>query len=364
MIMLILYLSAILPTVGELTPIFLDSQAQTDAIGVRDSKDGSQLDPVPVPQGVTSQGLLAEARSKVVEKKWAEAVVLFRSHLGNDQELPKSVFLRDLPTHLDLVHALMELGRREEALSILERLHDRLVGETRLRNGLRRKIRAISTLFLEDKTFALYQEALLNLSQRKPDVALQLSDRALSREPDHLLLLLIAGQSLILQDQASSAIERLRDAERLDPSNVEVLIWLGRAEMMLGDRKRALRAFEKAFKLGQGIDRFKSEERDALVIWLAEAYVLEGLRSKGLALLEREVGKGRGSLIVTLSWLRTLGLAQMTREKRIVYARQALKRALALSAEAKIGIGRGWLFSMEDLEAESKDWLRALGADT
>ena len=361
MVSLILYLFGMVPTVGELTLSVPYANAQTV---IRDSKDGSQLDPVPVPQGVTSQGLLAEARAKVAEKKWAEAVVLFRSHLGNDQDLPKSVYLRDLPAHMDLVHSLMELGRREEALSILERLHDRLVGETRLRNALRRKIRAISTLFLEDKTFALYQEALLNLGQRKHDVALQLSNRALDREPDHLLLLLTAGQALILQDQATSAIEKLRDAERLDPANFEVLIWLGRAEMVLGDRKRALRAFERAFNLSQGVDRIRSEERDALVIWLAEAYVLEGLRSKGLALLEREVGKGRSSLIVTLSWLRTLGLAQITREKRIVYARQALKKALSLSAETKTALGRGWVFSMEDLEAEGKDWLRALGTDT
>lgn|GEM_PF-4871291 len=359
--LLILYLLVLLPRVGVLTYALADPQPVPSV--ARENRDGSQLDPVPIPQGVTSQGLLAEARARISEKKWAEAVVLLRSHLGNDSDVPKAVLIRDLPARMDLVQSLMELGRREEALAVLVRLHERFSADPKLRTVLRRKIRAVSTLFFEDKTAALYQEALLQLRQRKLDEALQTAEKGLGREPDHLLLLLLAAQALILKEQSAVAVERLRDAEKLDPANASVLLWLGRAEMVLGDRKRALRTFEKAFGLIQGVEKFQGEERDALVIWLSEAYALEGFRAKGLALLEREVGKGNGSLIIALSWLRTLGLAQLTRENRLPYARQLLKRTLGASGSAKAGRDPGWLFSIEDLQSEGRDWLRALGGD-
>jgi tetratricopeptide (TPR) repeat protein len=175
-----------------------------------------------------------------------------------------------------------------------------------------------------------------------------------------VLVLLAAGQVQLLQGNGGSAYEKFKYAEHLEPRHPQVQLWLGRAELVRGERLKAISCLERALdrKSSQAVGEggLELEEHDAALIWLAEAYSADGKKNKGLALLGGAINGARPSLAIVLSWLRTQGLAQLVREKNVSLAIQTLRTAMT-------GAGTGefnWIFSSQDLQLEAADWLTAL----
>jgi tetratricopeptide (TPR) repeat protein len=318
-------------------------------------------------QGLTNQGLLQEAHEKILAGQWAEAAILLRSYLGDDYDVSVPVLLRDIPQRLELVRALTELGRREEALAVLERLHDRLPSANPTRRAIERRIGVLATLFLDQATFNLYQEGLASLRAQNLEVARTRLEKASSREPDHLLILLALAQLSLAEGSPSSAYEKLKYAERLDARNPGVRLWLGRAEMLRGDRRSAIQNFES---LLSSTALRENGQREALIVWLSESWIADRKKIKSIDLLRQELDSSPPSLPIALAWLRATGIQQIHASKRSEYAKKIVRRALTGKDEpsdrevdaALVANEQAdrTLFSLLDLRMESKEWLDRL----
>jgi tetratricopeptide (TPR) repeat protein len=325
------------------------------------------LDPVPMAQGLTNQGLLQEAHEKILAEQWAEAAILLRSYLGDDYDVSVPVLLRDIPQRLELVRALTELGRREEALAVLERLRDRLPSANPTRRAIERRIAVLATLFLDQATFSLYQEGLASLRVQNLEVARTRLEKASSREPDHLLILLALAQLSLAEGSPSSAYEKLKYAERLDARNPVVRLWLGRAEMLRGDRRRAIQNFES---LLSSTALRENGQREALIVWLSESWIADRKKMKSIDLLRQELDASPPSLPIALAWLRATGIQQIHASKSSEFAKKLVRRALTGKDEptgrevnaALVANEQAdrTLFSLLDLRMEAKEWLDRL----
>ncbi len=326
------------------------------------------LDPVPVAQGITNQGLLKDAQEKLASEQWAEAVVLLKSYLGNDFDVSVSVLIRDLGPRLDLVRALTELGRREEALAVLDRMHSRLPRGHELRAKLEFRMGSLATLFLTEETFNHYQAALAHLRADQLELAKARLEKAISREPDHLSLWLGLAQVNLLEGQVPSAEEKLKTVLKLNPHSTRGLFWSARLKMLQGDRRAAMKTFENLLKREGWEDR---EEEAALRVWLSELWIIDRKKVRALDLLSRALKSHPNSLPVALAWLQATGSLNFEEPTRRERAKQILGRAVlhrtgaswsdVKAASEQPVLTRGYvLFPSATLSQELREWVQIL----
>jgi len=338
------------------------------AHAARETVPVSALDPVPIAQGVTNQGLLREAQEKITGQQWAEAVVLLKSYLGNDFDVSIGVLIRDLKPRLDLVLALTELGRREEALALLERMHARLPRGHELRLKLEHRMNHLATLFLTEETFNHYQAALAHLRANQLELAKNRLEKAISREPDHLSLWLSLAQIDLLEGRLSSAEEKLKSALQFNPHSKRAIFWSARLQMLKGDRRQALKGFEGLLPKEGWEER---DEEDALRLWLAELWIYEKKRVRALDLMSRTLKNNPNSVPVVLGWLKASGSLSFEDSSRKERAKEALSRAIlqkkeATWSDAKESLDQSdWnrgspLFPPDALLRETKEWVQIL----
>ncbi len=203
----------------------------------------------------------AEARDLVQAKKWSEAVVVFRGLLKQN--------FRSLNLALELADALTQAHRREEALALLQTYWEpedfsrrKPKSPSSTQEQLQSKIQIISTVFLSQASFQLYQDALSLVFQQKWKLALEKLVKGQDLEPDNTLILVRMGQGLIELSDYDTAAEKLRFAKKLNPLHPDILMWLGRALFFKGELDAARTELETAHRLDP------KNERAAL--WLFE----------------------------------------------------------------------------------------------
>lgn len=228
-------------------------------------------EPAPVPQvELPAHSDYTDARALLRQRKWEEAAIVLRSVLRKTPDF--------FPGAIELARALVYVGRREEALTLLTQTAARQRGERRA--AVVERQRVLSRIFLQQKTFQIYQDGLNLLTQGKHHAARERLERALEAEPDNIEILTRIGQCLVLEGDYDSAAERLRVAKRLNPYELEVNLWLGRALQQRGELNLALAELKAA---REGLD---SSERAPL--WYAAALVAAGNRKSAVQVLESD----------------------------------------------------------------------------
>lgn len=221
---------------------------------------------------------LLEAKRFVEQKKWAEAVVLFRS-LEQKSDL-SSTTQRNLS--LELSRALLYSGRREEALSLLEQWASKEKKGT-FREFWIRRIQVMSRVFITNETSQVYQDGVRLLQEGKHRAARERFEKALEREPDNMEILARIGQCFLLDKDDDSAAERLRSALQLNPYEPELRLWLGRALHRRGEITEGIQELKRAYREMKGTEH--------AVIWYAEALVTLNQRGAAIQVLERDLAQ-------------------------------------------------------------------------
>ena len=271
---------------------------------------GNALEPEPGAGAVFNVAFI-EGQKLLAERKWAEAVIAFRSVLNGNPDFGPATF--------GLARALVFSGRREEALGILIRASEK--EKKSRRQAFAQRADVFSRIFLTNATFQIFQEGVNYLTSGKYRLARERFARALDQEPDNVEVLVRMGQALVLDRDHDSAAERLRLARRLNPVEPMIRVWLGRALHQRGENREAVSELRLAVA---GLP-----ESEPAVVWLAEAMVSGGQRPGALRLLEDHVKKRPYHLhaLVELGRLRFLFSG---RDKEAVWAaRKDLQVALS-----------------------------------
>ncbi len=144
----------------------------------------------------------------------------------------------DLPAHLNLAKALTLMGRREEALSSLWRWVSQIHGPER--EIAQRRAKVLARIFLTKSGAQIYQEGLQLFRDKKYNPAIEKFQKTLTLEPNHFEALLRLGQCLSLKGDSDSAAEILRLAKKLDPTDPDLHLGLGKSLFQRGELKEAL----------------------------------------------------------------------------------------------------------------------------
>jgi tetratricopeptide (TPR) repeat protein len=219
----------------------------------------------------TREDLGEESQALLGKKKWAEAAIVLRSLIRKDP--------RSASANADLAKALFYLGRREEALDILNQAIELNTG--RKKDWLVEQSRVFSKTFEKNTTFQTYQDGVDLLSAEKFKPAREKFEQALSVEPFNVEILIRLGQSYLLDGDHDSAAERLKLARRLDPYESEIHLWLGRALQMRGELSDALSELRLASE--------QLKQSQLAPVWLADAESMAGQNSEAIGLLEQDV---------------------------------------------------------------------------
>ena len=143
---------------------------------------------------------LDEAQALLSKHKWAEAAIVLRSAIRREP--------RSASANADLAKALLYLGRREEALSVLSEAIEQNRG--RSRDWLIEQNRVIAKIFVTNATFQSYQDGVDLLSVGKFRPAREKFEQVLLGEPYNAEVLTRIGQAYLLDGDHDSAAERLK----------------------------------------------------------------------------------------------------------------------------------------------------------
>jgi tetratricopeptide (TPR) repeat protein len=194
--------------------------------------------------------------SLIAKKKWPEAVILLRSIVRKDPHATGA--------QVDLARALIYQGRREEALTVLAQAIGKARGKKR--DWLIQQSRVFSRLFVTNVTFQIYQEGLNLLMIQKYRQAREQFEKALTAESSNVEILTRLGQAYLMDGDHDSAAEQLKVANRLDPYEPEIRLWLGRSMHLRGE-------------LNEGIDMLKAAYADMKTSEIAPVWVADALEA-------------------------------------------------------------------------------------
>jgi len=222
---------------------------------------------------------LQEAEALSLQKKWADAAVVFRATLRQNPEHTGAA--------LGLARALAFSGRREEALTLLLRFADQTTGDRR--TVFIRRAKVLGRVFLTNNTFQLYQDGLNFMQTAKIRAARERFEKALEQEPDNVEILTRLGQTLMAEKDFDSASERLRLATRLGPFEPEIRLWLGHALHQRGELKEALEELRAAHQALPDLEMG--------VLWLAATLISSGQRAAAIQFLTDSCQRHPGHLL-------------------------------------------------------------------
>jgi predicted Zn-dependent protease len=239
-------------------------------------------------------GIPDDAQSLMNAKKWAEAAIVLRAELAQSPAQRRQISIA-------LSRALIFSGRREEALSVLSQALSR-ESSASVRKSLTQKIRIFSQIFLTNTGFQLHQDGVNLMMARKYRAAREKFDKALEQESTNVANLIRVGQCMVLEGDYDSAAERLRLANRLDPYEPEVRLWLGRALHQRGEIAEATDELKAAYDEQPG--------SEIAAIWYAETLISQGQQAEAIRVLQNDVDQRPDNVgsLVTLARLRLLSL--------------------------------------------------------
>jgi len=212
-----------------------------------------------------------EATQFIQKRKWNDAIQILRPLFKAE---PHSISIA-----VDLATALAHVGEREEALNLLTPLVERVKGNQRL--ALLRRIRALSCLFLTNKTFQVFQDGMNLFLMKKYRSSRERFEKALSVERDNIEVVIRLGQSLVLDSMPEKAMEYFKTALRLNPYELEAKLWLGRILYLKGNSTNAVSELRGAF------DQLAGSELAS--VWLAEALNASGQVNAALRILDHDI---------------------------------------------------------------------------
>lgn len=242
-----------------------------------------------------------DAKEALAKKRWPESIIILRRILNTTPQWKTA--------SIQLAKALLYSGRREEALSVLEKAK------------LMNQHRVLSRLFLTQETSQIYQEGLSLIHEKKYRAGRERFLKALEKEPDNLEILLRVGQCFVLEGDPDSAVEKLYFARKLGPFEPETRLWLGRALFLRGEIKKALGELRAADQELQG--------SELAPLWYAEALHSMGQRLPAIRLLEEDIKKNPFHLNALVS-LANLKFQTSNKNKTILWSiRKDLQLALS-----------------------------------
>jgi len=221
--------------------------------------------------GASVRADIGEARELIAKKKWQEAVIALRSEVARDPHA--------IEVQVDLARSLIYLGRREEALNVLEGAIRREKGSKKA--WLIQQSQVFSRIFVTNGTFQLYQDGLNLLQIQKYRQAREKFEKALLAEGSNVEILTRLGQAYLLDGDHDSAAEQLKLARRLNPYEPEIRLWLGRAMHLRGELAEALTELRSS----------KSElsQSEIAPIWVADALEASGQKNLALQTLQEDL---------------------------------------------------------------------------
>lgn len=212
------------------------------------------------------------ARAALARRDWEQSAELLRRILKNTRGVPELV--------LELAKSLLYSGRREEALNALRDAATRERGQSRV--DLLKKADLYSRIFLTNDAYQTYQNGLNLLVMRRHKDARERFEAARRLEPNHIEVLIRAGQGYLLEGDFVTAIERLEQARKLNPNEPEARLWLGRA---LHQRGRLTEALDEL----RAVTTVQRPLSELAALWFAEALVDAGEKTAAIQFLEKDV---------------------------------------------------------------------------
>ncbi|MBI4924326.1 MAG: tetratricopeptide repeat protein [Bdellovibrio sp.] len=174
---------------------------------------------------------------------YQEAIILLTKNKLPEAALIIKDILKTNPYHilslLNLAKTYTMLGRREEALQLLEQ-HIQKENNNDKREFLVRRINVLSRLFLTKNTLQNYQESLTSIKEKKYKQAIQQLQSILLLEPYHFEVLVSLGQCQLLEGRHDAAHETLRFAIKLNSYDTEIHSLLAKTFYERGEFKQAL----------------------------------------------------------------------------------------------------------------------------
>ena len=187
------------------------------------------------------------------------------SHQWNDAASEMQTVLQKDPKSIlgliGLSTALVHLGKREEALTHINQALPRL--RSAQRNQLIKRARVLSSLFLSNKTFQIYQDGINFLILKKYKNAREKFEKALLEEGDNSVILTRMGQSAFMDSDLDKALVYLRSAKRMNLYEPQIRLWLGRVLYQKKDFEAALVELRSA--------QAELPGSELAPVWLAEA---------------------------------------------------------------------------------------------
>lgn len=259
-----------------------------------------------------------EARSLMLDQKWSEALVILKSLSGEVRLHPDVA--------VELSRTLTYLGRREEALKVLiEAAEKQGPADRESRALLLRRIRVLSTMFLQSKTSESYQEGQNLFASAKYKQAQTHFEKALELEPDHVEILKALGQTLFEEGDFDSAAEKLKLARNLNPFDADVRVGLGRA--LLG--RSEMQAAIEELKIATTLYASNAPRPENLAIAMSDAHDGLGQPGEAMKVLSRDVKENPNHLHALLALVQ-LRLKRFSGQKEMLWeARKELQLALS-----------------------------------
>ncbi len=255
---------------------------------------------------------LEQAKKLAEEKKWGECYSKLKAQLVRGAGLPGFLSLHS--------RCAMSAGQREDALNNLNVVATS--ASAKLAASIRNSAQILSATFATAESSQSFQEGL-NLLERGayPDANERLTS-LLSVEAGNVELMLRVGQARILLGKAEEARDLLAKAKSLNPQEAEIALWYGRALFLRGRHQAALDELRRARRM--------ILESELASLWLSEALVALGARAQAFQALEQDL-KYYPAHLQTLTQLARF---------RLLFFENDAEMLMAARKEVQLGLSR------------------------
>lgn len=144
------------------------------------------------------------------------------------------------------VRELLKQGKRQEAIQALVQQRAPRGDAAKKRVDIERTL--VARQFVTNEGFQIYQDGVNQLEAERFDEAREKFREALTREVDHVEVLVRLGQTEVLLDRSSSAKEYLDRALTIAPGETEARIWKGQALILDKKWPEAIEELKEATK--------------------------------------------------------------------------------------------------------------------
>lgn len=206
------------------------------------------------------------ARDLVSQQKWNEALPMLKSLL---EEEPDSVTIAK-----DLAQVLLRLNRREEALDVLKQHH------------LTKQAQIAAHSFLSKESFRFYQQGLDWLGKRSYPQAGERFEKALEKDQAQADILLRFAQCEILDGNGDLSTKLLDQLERIHGRTAESTAWRAKSLLLRGKPDEALPLLTAVTSDPKAMVDPLSEWA---TLWLGEAQLALGQKNPAIATYESDL---------------------------------------------------------------------------